>query len=110
MTVRTRLQFPQELNFVAGMDIGVLTNPMCPLTLMLYYCLKISGSNKTGRPMNDKQMPSALEVAAGRRGRGHGHGGRVGGRGRAGGHGEEGRGRGNVEHGYGRGRGRGRGR
>lgn len=111
MTAQMRLQFPKELNFVTGMDMGVLKD-MGPPTATLYYCPEISAPNKTGRPKNDKRIISALEASGGR-GRGRGRGGGRGdgrGRGREGGRGGgRGNGRGDVGGGGGRGRGRGRG-
>ncbi len=105
MTVQMKLQFPQELNFVTGMDMGVLKD-MGPPTVTLYYCLEISAPNKTGRPKNDKRILSALEVTSSRQGRGRGRGGGERGHGQGC---EDGRGRGGVGRGRGEGGGDGRG-
>ena len=78
-----RLQYPQVLDYVAGMDMSILKE-MGPPDHSLYYCPNISGPKKTGCPKNGNRIRGAIEGS----GRGHdGHCCGRGGGGRRSGHG-----------------------
>ena len=78
-TQQMRQQYPQELEFMANMDMALLKNMGVPSS-NLYYCPDLAGPKKTGRPKNASRIVGALELAG--RGRGGGGGGRGRGRGR----------------------------
>jgi hypothetical protein len=73
MNAQFRLQYPQELNLEAGMDMTLLKSQGAP-SPTIHYCPEIAGKKKTGRPTNNQRIAGVLETVGRGCGRGRGRG------------------------------------